>query len=145
MAKEYRQREMPLSTSACVSVSRLCWHKHGQIFALSRVVWLVMDLPFPLLGCSRRSQWITLLLPGGLWPLWLGPGLATSMLWGFRSPVVRWMLTSPEDHHVSYEWLLPTIWYVGWFFQNTEGTDTTNIVTHSKLIVFGPWVLLKGK
>lgn len=29
--------------------------------------------------------------------------------------------------------------------KKTEGTDATNVVTHSKLIIFGLWVLLKGK
>lgn len=30
-------------------------------------------------------------------------------------------------------------------FKKAEGTDVTNVVTHSKLIIFGLWVLLEGK
>jgi len=55
------------------------------------------------------------------------------------------MLASPENHRVSFEGRTPTIQYASWLFRKTEGTDITNIVVCSKLMIFGLWVLLKGK
>lgn len=112
-----------------------------------------MGLFSSLLGCVRRSQWTILLLHGGLWPLWLWPGLAAFVLWGFSRPAMWWMLASPEKHHISYEWLIPAIQIASCLSQNIEGTDIANIVVDHKLIIFvglierertytvGPWPL----
>lgn len=56
-----------------------------------------------------------------VWPFWLQPDLATFVLWGFSSPVMPWMLPSPEKHHISCEWLTSTIQYASWLFQKTGG------------------------